>query len=537
MKKIYFIIAIIGLISKLYASPFPNNFRIYPSAVTQTEPVSVIHPLNPNIMFVSAVTINTSNGFKSEGVYFSTNGGMNWFGSDTCKAVNLLNHGGDPGVAIDNNGVFVLTHIGSVFAGVYTHYSTNMGNNWSNAYTITSQLPEDKGTLCSDNSPSSPYFGRLYFVWVNFVTPYPVLMCYSTNGAQSWTSPLALNSPPLARCSGGYIETSRDGKVYVTWAGVLNSSPFPEDFAGFAYSTNGGQNWTVNQNIFDMSGINGTLPEKGNIRVNGLPVIEVDKSGGSRDGWIYIVTGEKNLSPAGSDPDIILHRSTNNGQTWSAGIRVNQDAVNNGKIQYFPSIEVDSTGGVNILYYDDRNTSQDSAEVYLARSEDGGNTWREFVVSSHRFKPKPIPGGAAGYQGDHISLISSGNKLFAFWMDDYSGLYQIWECIIDIGTINIKIINSEIPEKFFLYQNYPNPFNPFTKINFDIPSLLSKNSDDVVLRVFNILGKEITTLVRGKLSSGKYSVEWNASNMPSGIYYYRLETGDYSSTKKMVLIK
>ena len=86
---------------------------------------------------------------------------------------------------------------------------------------------------------------------------------------------------------------------------------------------------------------------------------------GSRNGWLYIVTTDKNITPAGSDPDIILHRSTDSGQTWSDGIRVNQDQLNNGKIQYFPAIDIDNTGAINIIYYDDRNTSSDSAEIFI----------------------------------------------------------------------------------------------------------------------------------------------------------------------------
>ena len=105
-----------------------------------------------------------------------------------------------------------------------------------------------------------------------------------------------------------------------------------------------------------------------------LPRIAVDLSNTSSRGTIYIVTSQKNLSPAGSDPDIILRKSTDGGQSWSSGIRVNQDALNNGKYQFFPGITVDDFGGVNIIFYDDRNTTSDSSGVFLARSTDTGNS-------------------------------------------------------------------------------------------------------------------------------------------------------------------
>jgi hypothetical protein len=532
-----FFFIFLGYIQLIFAFP---NYRLFPSTVTQTEPIVCVSPLNPLIMFASAVTINTSNGFKSEGVYVTTNGGLSWFGSDTCKGQSIFNHGGDPGVVIDKNGIFIITHIGSLFTGVYSHYSSDYGLNWSSSYTLTSQQPEDKGTLTTDNLPGSPYYGRTYCSWVNFVSPFPVLVSYTTNSAVSWTSPVAINSPPPSRCSGGYIHTGPNGEVYDVWSGVPNVTPFTEDFAGFAVSINGGVTWSVYQNIFDMNGINGTLTSKGNIRVNGLPRIGVDLTNGSRRGWIYVITTEKNIAPAGSDPDILLHRSTNSGLTWSAGIKVNKDPINNGKIQYFPAIEIDSTGAVNILYYDDRNTSSDSAEVYLSRSNDGGNSWNEYLISEHRFKPKAILGGPSSYQGDFISLLANGSKLYSIWMDDYSGTYQIWTALIDLNTIGINKIDTKVPEKYSIFQNYPNPFNPSTRIRFDIPQyaiLSGANNQWVELKIYDILGHELTTLVNEHLQPGTYEIQWDGSNYPSGTYFYKIDAGDFVQSKKMILIK
>ncbi len=140
----------------------------------------------------------------------------------------------------------------------------------------------------------------------------------------------------------------------------------------------GGNTWQVTEKAFQVNGIQGMLAEKQNIRVNGLPRIAIDKSGNERDGWIYIITAEKNYGAAGNDPDIILHKSTDKGQSWSGPIRVNQDEFNNGKIQYFPAITIDKFGGLNILYYDDRLTTSDSTGVFLSRSTDGGITFKDF---------------------------------------------------------------------------------------------------------------------------------------------------------------
>ncbi len=110
-------------------------------------------------------------------------------------------------------------------------------------------------------------------------------------------------------------------------------------------------------------------------------------------------------------------------------------------------------------------------------------------------------------------------------------------------TTPIGIVeNISVTKGFALYQNYPNPFNPVTKIKFEIPSLLSfphvlSGNSLVTLKVYDIIGKEITTLINEQLQSGTYETEWDGSNNPSGIYFYKLTAGDYTETKKMLLIK
>jgi len=89
-----------------------------------------------------------------------------------------------------------------------------------------------------------------------------------------------------------------------------------------------------------------------------------------------------------------------------------------------------------------------------------------------------------------------------------------------------------IPDKYDLSQNYPNPFNPTTTINFNIPT-----KEFVVLKVYNVLGKEVATLVNETKNEGSYNVNFDASALSSGTYFYRLEAGDYTNVKKMILLK
>ena len=98
--------------------------------------------------------------------------------------------------------------------------------------------------------------------------------------------------------------------------------------------------------------------------------------------------------------------------------------------------------------------------------------------------------------------------------------------------IGIQNISGEIPGEFSLLQNYPNPFNPATKIRFSIPK-----SSNVKLVVYDMLGREAALLVNEQLSPGTYEYEFNASELTSGTYFYRLQSEDFSEIKKMILVK
>src|SRR4030095_11540119 len=114
-------------------------------------------------------------------------------------------------------------------------------------------------------------------------------------------------------------------------------------------------------------------------------------------------------------------------------------------------------------------------------------------------------------------------EITATWNSDLGGC--------GITGIQPPVVN-QIPKEFSLAQNYPNPFNPTTNIKFSVPK-----AGNVKLVVFDVLGKEVTTLVNGFQTAGNYVVDFNASTLSSGVYFYRLEAGDFTATKKMLLVK
>jgi hypothetical protein len=108
----------------------------------------------------------------------------------------------------------------------------------------------------------------------------------------------------------------------------------------------------------------------------------------------------------------------------------------------------------------------------------------------------------------------------------------IQTAVFDTIDVGISNYSSEIPDKYNLYQNYPNPFNPVTKVKFDIPS-----SSLTSLTVYDNLGREVAVLVNEVLNPGKYEYSFNAVNLPSGVYFYRIEAGNFVQINKMVLLK
>jgi hypothetical protein len=198
----------------------------------------------------------------------------------------------------------------------------------------------------------------------------------------------------------------------------------------------------------------------------------------------------------------------------------------------------------------------DGTILYTA---DGGANWE--------IRPSPAPGyhrWQSVYMtetGKAWAVGSSGNIAYSTdwgynWVSQTSGVScELWEVYFinetegwivgggigypgvilhttTGGLTDIEEQTMNTPEEFSLFQNYPNPFNPVTIINYQLPM-----TSDVQLKVYDIFGREITTLIDERKASGKHEVGWNAGNLPSGLYFYSLQAGNYHEVKKMILMK
>ena len=126
-----------------------------------------------------------------------------------------------------------------------------------------------------------------------------------------------------------------------------------------------------------------------------------------------------------------------------------------------------------------------------------------------------------------------GTVVYVAFNDNRDGNFEIYFKRDPTGNpIGIQNISTEIPSSFSLKQNYPNPFNPTTKIKFDVVRL-----SDVKIVVYDVTGREVSTLVNESLQPGTYETTFDASALSSGIYFYILTAGDFKETKRMSLLK
>jgi hypothetical protein len=151
--------------------------------------------------------------------------------------------------------------------------------------------------------------------------------------------------------------------------------------------------------------------------------------------------------------------------------------------------------------------------VYV--SVNGGTSWSEFRVGM----PYAIV--------FDLTIVNSSRKLRATTHGN-----GIFERKLYQNPLGITGNGNETPKEYKLEQNYPNPFNPSTKINYSVPK-----AGLVILKIYDMLGKEVSTLVNESKNAGSYTIVFNGSNLSSGIYFYRLSSGKFTDTKKLILVK
>ena len=170
------------------------------------------------------------------------------------------------------------------------------------------------------------------------------------------------------------------------------------------------------------------------------------------------------------------------------------------------------SAALNSVWFVDKNNGWAVGEGIILKTSDGGKNWSSRMICDKTLNA--------------VRFIDASTGWVVGW-------YGVILKTIDGGSTSAKT-NFEIhsTNNFRLVQNYPNPFNPTTTISYQIPV-----SSHVILKIFDILGREVATLMNQRKDAGRYSVQWDATRFPSGVYFNTLQAGEYRDTKRMMLLK
>ncbi|MCX7833364.1 MAG: T9SS type A sorting domain-containing protein [Ignavibacteria bacterium] len=321
---------------------------------------------------------------------------------------------------------------------------------------------------------------------------------------------------------------------------ISGSHFFVGSYDGVYRSTNYGINWTqtaLNNQWVNCIAINGNyiLAGTNNNGVflstdNGTNWAQTDLN--NRNVYAFAISGNNIF--AGTNGGLFL--SVNYGSNWTEIALSYEDirslAISNEYIfagTYYTGVHFSTNNGVNWT----QTSLNNKAILSLATSGNNifAGTYGFGVYLSRNYGSNWIQRNEGFYPNTSIrALLIANDFIFAASYTIYS--YSVWRRSYQEIIGNIKNISSNIPNEFHLYQNYPNPFNPITKIKFDLPK-----SDFITLKIYDALGREVETLVNETLSAGSYEVEWNASKYSSGVYFYKLQAGEFMDTKRMLFIK
>lgn len=385
-------------------------------------------------------------------------------------------------------------------------------------------------------------FGSVYVTGYSTDTLYNrhyATIKYNSFGVQQW----------VANYNGGEargLVIDGSGNVYVT--GKSGGSGTGDDYATIKYNSSGVQQWVTRYNgpgnNTDVSN-SITLDLSGNVYVNGfsssggssydITTIKYDNFGVQQ--WVSRYNGPLNsygnYSPLLVDDFgnvYVTGYSTGEGTGLDyATVKYNSGGIQQWVARYnglansndFPkAIALDMLGSV---YVTGRSNGSGGINDYatIKYSTEGVQQW----VQRYGGEGGTTDGGAN-------SMAVLGTDVFITGASFGIGTNYDYVTIKYSQSVGINQINSNIPDKLNLSQNYPNPFNPTTNIEFSLPE-----KSIVKLKVFDITGKEVAELVNENLSPGTFRYEFNAENLPSGLYFCKFETNELSETKRMILIK
>ena len=379
---------------------------------------------------------------------------------------------------------------------------------------------------------------------------------YNSAGVEQWVA--RYNGPGNNYDRAAALAIDGSGNVYVT--GLSEGSRTYYDYATVKYNSAGVEQWVARYNGPGNNDDYATalsIDGSGNVYVTG-------ESWGSYTGYDYTTVkynsaGVEQWAARYNEPGNASDEATALAVDGSGSVYVTGWSVGSGTRADYATVKYNSAGVEQwVARYNGPGNSDDyatalsidgSGNVYVTGESWGSDTWYDYATV--KYNSAGVEQWVARYNGPEnsddyataLSIDGSGNVYVTGRSSGFN-----WSSYTTIKYIQtpVSVEEQEIgkPCRYWLAQNYPNPFNPSTKIKFTVANKtasgansLNENSRFVTLKIYDILGREITTLINEPKSAGIYEIEWNAANIPSGVYLYKLTAGEFSETKKMLLMK
>ena len=490
------------------------------------------HPNEPSIMLDPKNPANMIAGANTDKYFLSADTGKTWTSG---KLVSDQGVWGDPCIVVDTNSNFYFFHLSNNTSGswidrIVCQKTTDNGLTWnSGTYMgLNGGREQDKEWAIIDRNNNN-----IYVTWTQFdnygsanpADSSTILFSKSVDGGDTWSAAKRINET-AGDCidkdntvEGAVPAVGPNGELYVAWVGP--------DGIVFDRSLDQGDTW-LNQDIkvtdvpggwdYEIPGIS---------RCNGLPVTVCDLSNGPNHGTIYINwTDQRN---GVDDTDVWLVKSTDGGSTWTSPKKVNTD--DSGRHQFLTWMAVDQTNGnLFFVYYDRRDYSDNTTDVYIATSLDGGNTFSDQRLNETSFVPS-----SNVFFGDYTNIVAHNGIVRPVWTQMFMGNMEMYTALVNtpvlVGTEESLQAEFDSP---VLEQNFPNPVVNETYLSYKL-----YESTEVTIKIYDITGKLIGEVLSNQQQAyGKHVIRLSKSSfgLTQGIYFYELSTPKNILRKKMMVL-